>query len=120
MLAERLPGPLPDLAGNEVMEVTAVHLLCALPSASGQLLRRPPVEDPHQSTTAAGDNQRRLWAAPAKCRNPRPAHGVLFLDQASNLGHHAVKETDVLRPGRQRPKNYRERPCYVPQGKLAG
>ena len=66
MLAERPPGRLPDLADNEVMEVTAIHLLCALPSASGQPLRRPPVEDPHQSTTAAGDNQRRLLAAPAK------------------------------------------------------
>jgi hypothetical protein len=50
MLAERLPGLLPDLADNEVIEVRCNPLaVCALSSAAVQLLRRPPVEDPHYS-----------------------------------------------------------------------
>ncbi|MET1155947.1 ATP-binding protein, partial [Arthrobacter sp.] len=53
MLAERLPGLLPDLADNEAMEVTAIHSLCGLPSSAVQLVRRPPFENPHHSATAA-------------------------------------------------------------------
>ena len=34
MLAERLPGLLPDLGDAEAMEVTAIHSLCSLTSAS--------------------------------------------------------------------------------------
>src|SRR5215207_7544207 len=53
MLAERLPGLLPDLSDYEAMEVTAIHSLCSLPSDTVRLLRRPPFENPHHSATAA-------------------------------------------------------------------
>lgn len=81
MLAERLPGLLPDLADAEAMEVTAIHSLCALPSASVQLHRRPPFENPHHSATAAaiiggGSGLPRPGAA------SRAHRGVLFLDEA--------------------------------------
>jgi len=81
MLAERLPGLLPDLADNEAMEVTAIHSLCALPTAAVQLLRRPPFENPHHSATAAaiiggGSGLPRPGAA------SRAHRGVLFLDEA--------------------------------------
>jgi magnesium chelatase family protein len=81
MLAERLPGLLPDLADHEAMEVTAIHSLCGLPSASVQLLRRPPFESPHHSATAAaiiggGSGLPRPGAA------SRAHRGVLFLDEA--------------------------------------
>ncbi|MFF1383015.1 YifB family Mg chelatase-like AAA ATPase [Arthrobacter sp. NPDC058288] len=81
MLAERLPGLLPDLADTEAMEVTAIHSLCSLPSASVQLLRRPPFENPHHSATAAaiiggGSGLPRPGAA------SRAHRGVLFLDEA--------------------------------------
>lgn len=81
MLAERLPGLLPDLADTEAMEVTAIHSLCALPSAAVQLLRRPPFENPHHSATAAaiiggGSGLPRPGAA------SRAHRGVLFLDEA--------------------------------------
>jgi len=81
MLAERLPGLLPDLADTEAMEVTAIHSLCALPSSSVQLLRRPPFENPHHSATAAaiiggGSGLPRPGAA------SRAHRGVLFLDEA--------------------------------------
>ncbi|GAB5077346.1 YifB family Mg chelatase-like AAA ATPase [Arthrobacter sp. AD-310] len=81
MLAERLPGLLPDLGDQESMEVTAIHSLCGLPSSSVQLLRRPPFENPHHSATAAaiiggGSGLPRPGAA------SRAHRGVLFLDEA--------------------------------------
>lgn len=81
MLAERLPGLLPDLADHEAMEVTAIHSLCGLPSTSVQLVRRPPFESPHHSATAAaiiggGSGLPRPGAA------SRAHRGVLFLDEA--------------------------------------
>ena len=81
MLAERLPGLLPDLADNEAMEVTAIHSLCGLPSSAVQLLRRPPFENPHHSATAAaiiggGTGLPRPGAA------SRAHRGVLFLGEA--------------------------------------
>lgn len=81
MLAERLPGLLPDLGDTAAMEVTAIHSLCELPSASAQLLRRPPFENPHHSATAAaiiggGSGLPRPGAA------SRAHRGVLFLDEA--------------------------------------
>ncbi|QCO98959.1 ATP-binding protein [Arthrobacter sp. 24S4-2] len=81
MLAERLPGLLPDLADNEAMEVTAIHSLCALRSASVRLLRRPPFENPHHTATSAaiiggGSGLPRPGAA------SRAHRGVLFLDEA--------------------------------------
>jgi magnesium chelatase family protein len=81
MLAERLPGLLPDLGDTEAMEVTAIHSLCALTSASVQLLRRPPYENPHHTATSAaiiggGSGLPRPGAA------SRAHRGVLFLDEA--------------------------------------
>ena len=81
MLAERLPGLLPDLGDHESMEVTAIHSLCGLPASAVQLLRRPPFENPHHSATAAaiiggGSGLPRPGAA------SRAHRGVLFLDEA--------------------------------------
>ena len=81
MLAERLPGLLPDLGDREAMEVTAIHSLSAVHVDSVQLLRRPPFENPHHSATAAaiiggGSGLPRPGAA------SRAHRGVLFLDEA--------------------------------------
>lgn len=81
MLAERLPGLLPDLGDKEAMEVTAIHSLSAVHVDSVQLLRRPPFENPHHSATAAaiiggGSGLPRPGAA------SRAHRGVLFLDEA--------------------------------------
>lgn len=81
MLAERLPGLLPNLGDQEAMEVTAIHSLSAVHVDSVQLLRRPPFENPHHSATAAaiiggGSGLPRPGAA------SRAHRGVLFLDEA--------------------------------------
>ncbi|MGN6442240.1 MAG: YifB family Mg chelatase-like AAA ATPase [Arthrobacter sp.] len=93
MLAERLPGLLPDLGDHESMEVTAIHSLCGLPASSVQLLRRPPFENPHHSATAAaiiggGSGLPRPGAA------SRAHRGVLFLDEAPEYDRRVL---DALR-----------------------
>ena len=72
MLAERLPGLLPDLGDTEAMEVTAIHSLCSLPSASVQLVRRPPYENPHHTATPAAIIGGGLRAAAARGGVPGP------------------------------------------------
>jgi magnesium chelatase family protein len=81
MLAERLPGLLPDLPDHHAMEVTAVHSLSSTAARLTELLRRPPFENPHHTATAVsiiggGSGMPRPGAA------SRAHRGVLFLDEA--------------------------------------
>lgn len=80
MLAERIPGILPDLTDSEAMEVTAVHSLASADFCR-ELRRRPPFESPHHTASAAaiiggGSGIPRPGAA------SRAHRGVLFLDEA--------------------------------------
>jgi magnesium chelatase family protein len=81
MLAERLPGVLPELGVEEALEVTAVHSVAGLLAADAPLLRRPPYQAPHHTASAAalvggGSRQARPGAASLSHR------GILFLDEA--------------------------------------
>ena len=80
MLAERLPGILPDLDEDASLEVASIRSLSGRPLGS-RLPRRPPIETPHHTATAAamvggGSGSIRPGAA------VRASHGVLFLDEA--------------------------------------
>ena len=85
MLATRLPGLLPDLSREHALEVTAVHSLAGTFDPARGLRRRPPLEDPHHSATAAA-------ILGGGARLPRPgalsrAHrGVVLLDEAPEFG----------------------------------
>ena len=50
MLAERLPGLLPDLDRATALEVSSIRSLCGLPVGSS-LVTRPPLEAPHHTAT---------------------------------------------------------------------
>ncbi len=81
MLAERLPGILPDLPDDQAMEVTAIHSLAWQGKPCRQLVRRPPFESPHHTASTAaviggGAGIPRPGAA------SRAHRGVLFLDEA--------------------------------------
>ncbi|BCT76524.1 hypothetical protein SCMU_23660 [Sinomonas cyclohexanicum] len=81
MLAERLPGILPDLDDEAAMEVTAIHSLSGVPGSREDLIRRPPFESPHHTASApaiigGGSGLPRPGAA------SRAHRGVLFLDEA--------------------------------------
>ena len=81
MLAERLPGLLPDLDLDAALDVTAIHSVAGLLTQGCPLVTRPPFQDPHHTATVAsvvggGSGLARPGAATLAHR------GVLFLDEA--------------------------------------
>jgi magnesium chelatase family protein len=52
MLAERVPGLLPDLKVRDALEVSAVHSLAGFYLAD-KLITKPPFSDPHHSASVA-------------------------------------------------------------------
>jgi magnesium chelatase family protein len=92
MLAERLPGLLPDLQVHEALEVSAVHSLAGFNLSDG-LLTRPPYSDPHHSASVAsivGGGTRMAKPGAISCAH----RGVLFLDEAPEF---SVRVLDALR-----------------------
>lgn len=83
MLAQRLPGLLPDLTAAEALEVAAVRSLAGVFDQSGLDLR-PPYADPHHSASVPS-----LVGGGARVARPGAislAHrGVLFLDEAAEF-----------------------------------
>lgn len=81
MLAERLPGLLPDLALEDSIEVSTIHSVAGLLSRDEPLIAAPPFLAPHHNDTVAS-------VVGGGSRTIRPgaislAHrGVLFLDEA--------------------------------------
>lgn len=78
MLAQRLPGLLPDLTPAEALELSLIHSVAGL-LRDGKLLTRPPFREPHHSASQAaligGGNKGR----PGEISLAH--HGVLFLDE---------------------------------------
>ncbi|WBU39169.1 YifB family Mg chelatase-like AAA ATPase [Homoserinibacter sp. YIM 151385] len=92
MLAERLPGILPDLETSAALEVSSLRSLCGLP-IGGELRVRPPLEAPHHTaspTSIVGGGSAVIRPGAAA----RASHGVLFLDEAPEFSPAAL---DALR-----------------------
>lgn len=92
MLADRLPGLLPDLDDRTAFDVTRVHSAAgAAPCA--RLIRRPPLRAPHHGMSPValvGGGTHRLRPGEISL-----AHGgVLFLDE---LGEYSAVALDALR-----------------------
>ncbi|HWC34763.1 MAG TPA: YifB family Mg chelatase-like AAA ATPase [Mycobacteriales bacterium] len=93
MLAERLPGLLPDLGGDDALEVTSIHSLLGRLAPGRPLLRRPPFCAPHHSATVAsliGGGT----GVPVPGMISLAHRGVLFLDEAPEFERRAL---DALR-----------------------
>lgn len=92
MLAQRLPGILPDLDDHTAFEATRVHSAAGLPLPGG-LVRRPPLRAPHHGASAVaviGGGAGHLRPGEISL-----AHGgVLFLDE---LGEFPLAVLDALR-----------------------
>ncbi len=84
MLAQRLPGLLPDLTHDEALEVTAVHSVAGLLSKRTPLITRPPFIAPHHSSSVAA-----LVGGGSGLARPgaisRAHRGVLFLDECAEI-----------------------------------
>lgn len=85
MLAERLPGLLPDLSGELALQATMVHSAAGTKLPRRGLITRPPFRAPHHSSTlgslvGGGGHQYRPGEISL-------AHGgVLFLDEMGQFG----------------------------------
>lgn len=93
LLAERLPGLLPELDRAAALEVTAIHSVAGRLPASAGLVTRPPFEAPHHTATfvamvGGGAAVPRVGLASLAHR------GVLFLDEAPEF---SVRVLDALR-----------------------
>lgn len=84
MLAQRLPGLLPDLSDEEALEVTAIHSVVGLLSKRMPLITRPPFIAPHHSSSVAA-----LVGGGSGLARPgaisRAHRGVLFLDECAEI-----------------------------------
>ena len=90
MLAQRLPGLLPELSHNESLEVTAIHSVAGLLSGDTPLITRAPFVAPHHTSTVAalvggGSGMARPGAVSHAHR------GVLFLDEYAEVGNSALE-----------------------------
>lgn len=89
MLAERLPGLLPDLEDEAAIETTTVHSVAGTYQPGNGLIRRPPFEAPHHTATPValiGGGT----AVPRPGAAVRAHHGVLFLDEAAEFSPHVL------------------------------
>jgi magnesium chelatase family protein len=93
MLAERLPGLLPDLDEDAALEVTAIHSVAGPAGGVNAFLRRPPFQAPHHTASAiavvgGGGGVPRVGLISLAHR------GVLFLDEAPEFERRVL---DALR-----------------------
>jgi magnesium chelatase family protein len=84
MLAQRLPGLLPKLSDDQAVEVTAIYSAAGALVAGQGLIRTPPFQAPHHTTTKAaliggGSNSVRVGMV------TMANHGVLCLDEAAEF-----------------------------------
>ncbi|HZM83578.1 MAG TPA: YifB family Mg chelatase-like AAA ATPase [Candidatus Limnocylindrales bacterium] len=93
MLANRLPALLPELTDDEALEVTSIHSVAGALAPGGSLIRRPPLQAPHHTSSVAA-----LVGGGAGLARPGAlslAHrGVLLLDEAPEFPGRAL---DALR-----------------------
>lgn len=84
MIAQRLPGLLPNLTDAEALEVTAIHSIAGLLSERVPLVIRPPLIAPHHSSSVAA-----LVGGGSGLARPgaisRAHRGVLFLDECAEI-----------------------------------
>jgi magnesium chelatase family protein len=74
MLAERVPGLLPDLEVHDALEVSAVHSLAGF-NLADELITQPPYSDRHHSASVAsivGGGQRIAKPGAISCAKRQP------------------------------------------------
>jgi magnesium chelatase family protein len=108
MLARRLPGLLPPLSNDEALDVTAIHSVAGLLSASRGLSRVRPFRAPHHTVSGVGLVGGGDGLRPGEVTLAH--HGVLFLDELTEFRRAALEalrqplEDGIVRISRARAK----------------
>ena len=89
MLARRLPGILPDLSQEEVLEVMKIHSAADAPGMGRRLMNRRPFRSPHHTISPAGLAGGGPFPRPGEITLAH--HGVLFLDELSEFRKDALE-----------------------------
>ena len=87
MMAARLPGILPPLTPEELLQTSMIHSVAGL-IARGQLTRARPFRSPHHSASMAALTGGGLKAKPGEVSLAH--NGVLFLDELPEFGTQAL------------------------------
>ncbi|HEY2793063.1 MAG TPA: ATP-binding protein, partial [Micromonosporaceae bacterium] len=89
MLTQRLPSVLPPLDDAAALEVTALHSIAGTLPQGSPMLRRPPFQAPHHTSSPAA-----LVGGGSGVARPGALslahHGVLFLDEAPEFASRAL------------------------------
>ncbi|HEX6685866.1 MAG TPA: YifB family Mg chelatase-like AAA ATPase [Candidatus Limnocylindrales bacterium] len=90
MLANRLPSVLPELSDEEALEVTSIHSVAGVLPPESALLRWPPLQAPHHTSSVTA-----LVGGGGGLARPGALslahHGVLLLDEAPEFPRRALE-----------------------------
>lgn len=90
MLAQRLPGLLPELDRDQALETTMVHSAAGMRLPPGGLVRQPPFRAPHHTTSVVG-----LVGGGSHQLRPGEVslatNGVMFMDELGEFGRAALE-----------------------------
>ena len=89
MLAQRLPGILPQLSFEEALEVSQIHSVAGLLKDRGRLIRKRPFRSPHHS--ASGPSLVGGGTYPRPGEISLAHHGILFLDELTEFKRNVLE-----------------------------